>query len=95
MKAWSIAIILLITVFLQNAEGQIKREEPKPHPECPTGPNEDPVHPVHLRYPGNCTKFYKCLRGLAYPHDCPGGLYWSHNNINCLWAGQEDPPCPF
>ncbi|KXJ73544.1 hypothetical protein RP20_CCG015588 [Aedes albopictus] len=41
-------------------------------PRCPRADN--PRKPVHLPIAGDCTKFMKCVEGLAFEQDCPAGL---------------------
>lgn len=54
---------------------------PIEHQDCPL--HGDPFSPVHLPYPGDCTKFYKCNGKFAYEMDCQPGLHWSNQNQWC------------
>nr|AYV99605.1 venom polypeptide [Dolopus genitalis] len=58
-------------------------EAPKKDPRCPK--DEDPKTPTVLPFPNDCSKFYKCLNGVAYPVSCPAGLHWSNDLNRCDW----------
>ncbi|XP_042217483.1 zinc metalloproteinase nas-14-like [Homarus americanus] len=36
-----------------------------------------------FRYPGDCTKFYKCSNTIPYVMSCPAGLHFSTNHNYC------------
>lgn len=55
--------------------------EPEIHPDCPA--IEDTENPTHLPHLTDCSKFLKCLNGVAYEHDCPEGQHWSVDNSWC------------
>lgn len=67
-------------VVVQPGQGVIVN-----HPDC--DPNEDPMNPTHLPYPGDCTKFYKCNKGNAHPIDCPSNLHWNIEKDYCDYPG--------
>lgn len=56
-------------------------EGPEIHPDCPEIDVID--NPIHFPHPSDCTKFLKCLQGVAYEHDCPEGQHWSIENSWC------------
>lgn len=50
---------------------------------CPV--EENPKFPTHLPYPNDCTRFFKCKVGEAFPLKCPMGLHWSVELNRCDW----------
>lgn len=55
--------------------------EPELHPDCPA--DDDKENPTLLPNPTDCSKFFKCLEGVAFEHDCPEGQHWSVVNSWC------------
>jgi len=62
----------------------IAEESDKPikHEDCPAN---DVGKPIHLPYPNDCTKFYKCSYGYAYPMNCPSGEHFGVEIDRCDW----------
>lgn len=49
---------------------------------CPSE-DEDDQNPTHLPHPTDCTKFFKCDRGIPVQLDCPNGNHWSIESDLC------------
>lgn len=78
--------------FLKILRFQIAAPEtPLPHPECPQV--DDINNPKLLPFPGDCTKYYSCMNGLAYPQKCPGIFHWSRLASRCEYP--EKAMCPW
>ncbi|TDG47655.1 hypothetical protein AWZ03_005953 [Drosophila navojoa] len=63
--------------------------------QCPA--YDDPNHIVMFAYPNDCRKYYACVNGLAYLHQCPENLYWSQLTYRCdyrQYAKCENMPYP-
>ncbi|KAL5292688.1 hypothetical protein ACFFRR_011459 [Megaselia abdita] len=70
------------------------KDAPIEHPDCPL--NGDPFNPVHLPYPNDCTKFYKCNGKIAHQMDCQPGLHWNNQAQYCDYPNNArcDPTAP-
>lgn len=55
---------IVFVAFIAFARAQL------PDSRCPPG---TPDPPLHLNDPNNCTIFYTCVGGNAYPQNCPPG----------------------
>ncbi|XP_015903802.2 peritrophin-1-like [Parasteatoda tepidariorum] len=40
---------------------------------------------VYFPHPTDCTMFYQCDHGMAYPHNCKGGLHFNPKKNVCDW----------
>lgn len=71
-------IALVVALATLSASANVA---PVEHPDCPL--NGNPASPVHLPYPNDCTKFYKCDGKFAYQMDCQPGLHWNNQAQWC------------
>lgn len=46
---------------------------------------DDPNVTSQFPHPTDCTKFFKCLQGIAYLLSCPDGLKFNANLGVCDW----------
>uniref|UniRef100_A0A182UKR4 Chitin-binding type-2 domain-containing protein n=1 Tax=Anopheles melas TaxID=34690 RepID=A0A182UKR4_9DIPT len=68
----TIAVLLLVCGVALLAHGDtFKYEDGIPDGRCPQYDN--PMSPVHLAIPTDCTKFQKCFNGRAFTISCPPG----------------------
>lgn len=49
---------------------------------CPPGVSNPPVM---LNDPQDCTRFFKCQGGIAFPISCPKGQNWNARANHCDW----------
>lgn len=71
-------LALVVVLGVLSASASVASIE---HPDCPL--NGNPSSPVHLPYPNDCTKFYKCNGKYAYEMDCQAGLHWNKQAQYC------------
>lgn len=57
--------VLIIVTLIALAKSQL------PDSRCPSG---TPNPPLHLNDPTNCTIFFTCVGGNAFPQPCPPGI---------------------
>jgi len=62
-------------------EQRVEAESPIKLDLCPV--YDDPNHIVMLSYPKDCRKYYTCLNGEGYAHQCPDNYYWSQLTYRC------------
>lgn len=62
-----IAVALIACLAVASAQQRDER--------CPL--NENPSRPTHLEHPTDCTRFFKCIRGIAHELQCPNNQHWS------------------
>lgn len=41
--------------------------------------------PVMISDPEDCSRFYKCQGGIAFPVYCPSGQHWNAKDNHCDW----------
>nr|QDA39872.1 chitinase 4 [Phenacoccus solenopsis] len=44
----------------------------------------------YIRHLDNCNKYYECLWGEYHETQCPPGLFWNKQTMNCDWPGNVD-----
>ncbi|XP_034483157.1 probable chitinase 10 [Drosophila innubila] len=76
-------LVTIVTTSYANASNGLllRAEAPIELTQCPV--YDDPNHIVMLPYPNDCRKYYTCLNGLGYAHQCPDNFYWSQLTYRC------------
>lgn len=74
---------LIFSLFLAASYAQGPTGPGHHDPRCPAFDN--PSRPVHLPHPYDCSQFFKCSNGLAFPYNCPQGQHWSIRLDRCDW----------
>jgi hypothetical protein len=54
-----------------------------PDSRCPTV--DISSRTVHLPHPTDCSKFFKCMGGMAFEKDCPAGQHFNVERDWCDW----------
>ncbi|KAL7732965.1 hypothetical protein ACLKA6_002777 [Drosophila palustris] len=80
-KVWYVDDNKNTTVSYSYFVQRLGTEAPIRLTQCPAV--DDPNHVVMLPYPNNCRKYYTCLHGLGYAHQCPDNYFWSQITYRC------------
>lgn len=70
--------VIVLCASSQGWDSWYRRFDPR----CPSWTTNPPVM---LSDPEDCSRFFKCQGGFAFPVACPSGQHWDAKAYHCDW----------